>query len=274
MPTEQRAFAKLTKTLRITGRRDDGYHLLRAEMVTVDFADDLTFTDAEISSLTLVDEIAWERSDRQDPVLESPTVPADASNLVLRALALTARPAAVLLVKRIPAGGGLGGGSSDAAAALRHAGVFDSDIAVSLGADVPFCMAGGRAVVSGVGEIIEPLPFVPLDFVVVTPGFGVSTPSAYAAFDELGSGAGENDLERAACAVEPRLARVRELIASVAGGPVELAGSGSSYFVECVRGQADRLRSEIADAFRSEGVVASVVRCASTPPITVASSSA
>lgn len=273
MPTQERAFAKLTRTLRITGRRDDGYHLLRAEMVTVDFADDLTFTDAEISSLTLVDEIAWERTDPADRVPESPAIPADESNLVLRALAIAARPAAVLLVKRIPAGGGLGGGSSDAAAALRHAGVFDAGIAVSLGADVPFCVEGGRAVVSGIGEIVEPLPFVPLDFVVVTPGFGVSTPSAYRAFDELGRGPGENDLERAACAVEPRLTRVRELITSVAEGPAELAGSGSSYFVECASGQADRLRSEIADAFRSAGVVASVVRCASTPPVTAVPSS-
>ena len=77
--------------------------------------------------------------------------------------------------KHIPAGAGLGGGSSDAAAILRWAGVDDVELAASLGADVPFCLVGGRARVTGVGEIVEPLPFVARTYTIVTPLFGVST---------------------------------------------------------------------------------------------------
>jgi 4-diphosphocytidyl-2-C-methyl-D-erythritol kinase len=255
--TEISAFAKLTRTLEITGRRPDGYHLLRSEMVTLDFADDLTFVESPTSSLAVVDEIAWEDDSGSRPAApESPVVPSDPTNLVLRALVLGGRTANVELVKRIPAGAGLGGGSADAAAALRYCGVTDRAAAATLGADVPFCLEGGRAAVSGVGDVIEPLAYLALEFVVVTPGFGVSTPAAYAAYDELGPGDGPNHLERAATAVEPRLTEVREVISSVAGERPVLAGSGS--------GAATTLRREIAEALRAEGIIASVVRCSST----------
>jgi 4-diphosphocytidyl-2-C-methyl-D-erythritol kinase len=267
MPTQERAlaFAKLTRTLRVVGRRDDGYHLLEAEMVTVDFADELIFSRAEVASLTVSDEIAWDRRcGGRAGALEVSGVPVDRSNLVLRALEIAECPARVLLRKRIPAGGGLGGGSADAAAALRYAGVLDPLVAVRLGADVPFCLTGGRAVVRGVGERVEPLTVIDLAFVVVTPAFGVATATAYAAYDELGSGGGPNDLERAALAVEPRLAAVRDVIAAVAGERPVLAGSGSSFFVECRPDAATALGSEIADATAAEGIVASVVGCSST----------
>ena len=265
MSTNERAFAKLTRTLRITGRRDDGYHLIESEMVTLDFADELAFTESPESSLAVIDEIAWERSGPAGAE-ESPPIPTDGSNLVLRALALAGRTAGVTLTKRIPAGGGLGGGSADAAAVLRYAGVRDPALAVSLGADVPFCVVGGRAMVRGIGEIVEPMSPVALSFVVVTPAFGVSTVDAYRAFDELGAGEGMNDLERAAIAVEPRLAVVRDLITGVAKERPVLAGSGSSFFVECAVDRAGLLRDEIAHAMRADGIVASVVECAATGP--------
>ncbi len=85
-------------------------------------------------------------------------VPAGDDNLVRRALAAAGRQAFVRLYKRIPAGAGLGGGSADAAAVLRWAGVTDLTVAARLGADVPFCLIGGRARVRGVGEQVEPLP--------------------------------------------------------------------------------------------------------------------
>ena len=88
-------------------------------------------------------------------------------------------------MKRIPPGGGLGGGSADAAAALRFRGVTDVALAARLGADVPFCLLGGRAAVAGIGEVLEPLPFEELTLVLVTPGFPVSTIAAYRAYDEL-----------------------------------------------------------------------------------------
>lgn len=214
-----RAPAKLTRTLRITGVRDDGYHLIDAEMVTLDLADVLTITPAAASSLTLSGPFAA-------------GVPTDGSNLVLRALALAGRSAAVHADKRIPNGGGLGGGSADAAAVLRWAGIDDVELAVRLGADVPFCLAGGRARVTGIGEIIAPLPPLDLAVTLVVPPLSVSTPAAYAAWDRLGgpTGDGPNDLEPAALAVEPALGAWRDRIGELLGVPPVLAGSGATWF--------------------------------------------
>ncbi len=213
------ALAKLTVSLRITGLRADGYHLLDAEMVTLDLADTV----------------------RIDPMGDGITaegphaagVPLDDSNLVHKALALVGRRAHVHLVKRIRAEGGLGGGSADAAAVLRWAGCDDPELAARLGADVAFALLGGRARVRGVGEILEPLPFVAATYTVVTPPFGVSTVAAYRAWDALGGprSDGPNDLEAAALVVEPRLAAVRDVMAAVSGERPVLAGSGSTWFV-------------------------------------------
>jgi 4-diphosphocytidyl-2-C-methyl-D-erythritol kinase len=138
-------------------------------------------------------------------------------------------------VKRIPAGAGLGGGSTNAAAVLRHFGALDRARAATLGADVPFCLEGGRALVTGIGERLAPLRDEAISFVIVTPACPVSTKAVYDAYDELGpsSAPGRNDLELAAIAVEPRLAALRRAISEVAGTPPTLAGSGASYFLEC-----------------------------------------
>ena len=137
--------AKLTVSLRITGVRDDGYHLIDAEMVSLDLADRLTISEGD--GLEIVGPAAG-------------GIATDDTNLVRRALAAVGRRAHVRVEKHIPAGAGLGGGSSDAAAILRWAGVDDLAVAASVGADVPFCLVGGRARVTGIGEIVEPLPFV------------------------------------------------------------------------------------------------------------------
>ena len=267
-PRIESANAKLTRTLRIVGRRADGYHLLDAEMIALDLADELVFTESDVPSLEVIETVVWEGTTDGAPPTDRSPVPADGSNLVLRALAAADRPAAVRLTKRIPAGAGLGGGSSDAAAALRFAGVRDVGVAVRLGADVPFCLEGGRARVRGVGEVIEPLDDEPLEVLLVTPAFGVSTAAAYAAYDEVGPGDGPNDLERAALIVEPRLARVRDLLREAATREPVLAGSGSTYFVECRTDAAAALRSEVVDALRTGGVVASVVASSSTGRLT------
>jgi 4-diphosphocytidyl-2-C-methyl-D-erythritol kinase len=143
------------------------------------------------------------------------------------------------LVKRIPTGAGLGGGSADAAAVLRWTGVADPAVAVRLGADVPFCVRGGRARVTGIGETIEPLAFEHRRFVLLLPPMSVSTAAVYAAYDEgrvpeptgFISGAG-NDLELAAVSVAPRLAAWRERLGDACGQRPRLAGSGSTWFVE------------------------------------------
>jgi 4-diphosphocytidyl-2-C-methyl-D-erythritol kinase len=214
--------AKLTVSLRVTGVRADGYHLLDAEMVSLALADELSFAEGE--GLEVVD-------GEGSPL---PALGPEDDNLVCRALRAVDRAARVRLVKRIPVGGGLGGGSTDAAAVLRWAGCDDLAVAASVGADVPFCVRGGRARVTGTGEVLEPLPFVPRTFTLVTPPFGCSTPDVYRAWDSLGgpTADGPNDLEPAALAVEPRLAEWRDALGEATGRTPVLAGSGSTWFVE------------------------------------------
>jgi 4-diphosphocytidyl-2-C-methyl-D-erythritol kinase len=214
--------AKVTLSLRVTGVRPDGLHLVDAEMVTVDLADELVI-DGSGSGIEVVDEAG-----RGLPV------PADGTNLAVRALALAGRTAHVRLTKRIPAGGGLGGGSADAAAVLRWAGIDDPAVAARLGADVAFCLVGGRARVTGIGEQIEPLPHVDRTLTLLTPPFGCSTPAVYRAWDDLGGPVadGPNDLEPAALAAEPRLATWRDRLGEASGEAPVLAGSGSTWFVE------------------------------------------
>ena len=207
--TVVKAHAKLTVSLRVTGVRADGYHLIDAEMVTLDLADELTFTSG-------ANDLA-------------------ADNLVSRALVASGREDVhVDLLKRIPAGAGLGGGSADAAAVLRWAGVSDVDVAARLGADVPFCLVGGRARVQGIGELLEPLPFEQRTFTLLTPPLHVSTPAVYARWDEMGGPVGKlgNDLEPAALALVPELAEWRDRLGDATGIEPRLAGSGGTWFVE------------------------------------------
>jgi 4-diphosphocytidyl-2-C-methyl-D-erythritol kinase len=227
-PTRLEAPAKLTLSLHIVGRRDDGYHRLAAEMVSVDLVDTLEVSAGQGLSISGAgaDQLADE-----------------GANLVNRALALVGRRASVRLHKRIPPGAGLGGGSSDAAAVLRWAGFWDLTRAAELGGDVPFCLVGGRARVGGIGEHIEPLAFVRRTFTLLCPPLMIETAEVYRRWDELGgpTGAGANDLEAAALAVEPRLGLYREALAEVSGATPQLAGSGGTWFVEGAFPGKDRL---------------------------------
>jgi 4-diphosphocytidyl-2-C-methyl-D-erythritol kinase len=215
--------AKLTLSLRITGVRADGYHLIEAEMVSLALADTLTI-DPDSTGLMC-----------DGPFADG--TPLNDSNLVARALSLCGRTAGVHIQKAIPHGGGLGGGSSDAAAVLRWGGYSDVAGSVAIGADVPFCLVGGRAHVRGIGEVVEPLPFVPMAITLVIPPLSVSTPAAYRAWDELGRPRSNtnaelvNDLEAAALSVEPRLAAWRDRIERATGERPTLAGSGATWFL-------------------------------------------
>ncbi len=222
-----RAPAKLTVGLRVLGRRPDGLHELEAEMVSIDLADEL-LVDPSGDALEVV----------ASPGSRAVGLSAGPDNLVRRALAATGRRAGVRLVKRIPVGGGLGGGSADAGAILRWAECADPAVAASLGADVPFCQVGGRAEVRGVGEEVSPLPYEARSFVLLVPPFSVDTGAVYRAWDHMVDrrpediGDGPNDLAVPAELVEPRLARWRELFGEVTGRDPVLAGSGSTLFVE------------------------------------------
>ena len=213
-----RALAKLTSSLRVTGVRDDGYHRIDAEMTTIDLADVLTFSEGAGLDVVRLDVVDLDGA---------------AFDLVPRALAAVNRTAHVRLEKRIPVGAGLGGGSADAAAVLRWAGCDDLLLAASLGADVPFCLVGGRARVTGIGEIVEPLPFEAREFTLLTPPLSVDTSAVYRRWDELGgpTAGGPNDLEPAALAVAPVLAVWRDRLGEATGQTPQLAGSGSTWFV-------------------------------------------
>ena len=226
--------AKLTLSLRVAGVRDDGLHLIDAEMVTLDLADTLvlvpgyarhaahpgTGTDGSGATVRFVGPFAQGLVAGED--------------LVTRALALVGRTATVEVDKQIPSGAGLGGGSADAGAILRWAGHTDVEAQARLGADVPFCVVGGRARVTGIGDVLEPLPFEARTFTLLTPPVHCATAAVYRAWDDLGgpTGPNGNDLELAALAVVPDLARWRDELREAAGAVPMLAGSGSTWFVE------------------------------------------
>lgn len=248
-PAHVLAPAKLTLSLRVTGPRADGLHELSAEMVTLDLADGLEL-DPRGDGLTLEWDLPGSAPSPRPP--RSPLgdgrpalVSTGEDNLVRRALRAVDRTARVRVVKRIPVGGGLGGGSADAAAVLRWAGCRDLAIALTLGSDVPFCVLGGRAMVRGVGERVDPAPFESRSFVLLLPPFGVPTGPVYREWDSSAGGRGGtrttsedpggNDLIEPALRVEPRLLLWRDVLRDLSGREPRLAGSGATWFVEGTR---------------------------------------
>lgn len=177
--------AKLNLSLDIVGVREDGYHLLRMIMQTVDLYDTLELELANEITLTC----------------NLPGLPCDERNLAVKAARAfferTGLPGGVRMTldKTIPHGAGMGGGSADAAAVLKGlnelcgAGLSQQElceIGLRLGADVPFCIVGGTQLAEGVGERLTPLPPLPDCFLLVAkPEQGVSTPEAYRAYDRL-----------------------------------------------------------------------------------------
>jgi 4-diphosphocytidyl-2-C-methyl-D-erythritol kinase len=246
-----RAPAKLTVSLRVTGVRADGYHELDAEMVSLDLADELVIEEGGRG--LVVEAAPWVRADGLSELDE---------NLIGRALAACGRRAAVRLTKRIPLGAGLGGGSADAAAILRWAGATDPALAAGLGADVPFCVVGGRARVGGVGERVSALGFEPRDYLLLLPPFGVDTAAVYRAWDDQPNHEGPNELAAAALVTEPRLAAWRDALGNLAGRVPRLAGSGSTWFVE---GGPAEAGTEDAPELRLRGEAGRLVRVRTVP---------
>ena len=207
--------AKLNLELSVLGLRSDGTHEVDTVIQAISLKDLLGINPAEVTTLTV---------DGSFPV------PAGAENLVLKAAASIGLTAEFALTKSIPPGGGLGGGSSDAAAVLRSSGLASSQlepIAAGLGADVPFFLHSGRARATGRGEVLEPMAVEEGWYALAWPGYEVSTAAVYRAWDEVGGG-GRNHLFRAACKVEPRLAA----FAAELGDGWVMTGSGSAFFRE------------------------------------------
>ena len=184
MKTTETAFAKLNLSLDILGPAHDGYHELRMVMQSVAFGDELEIELTEDGSFSI------------DP--GKPYLPADERNLALRAAELyldgTGLGARIRVKKRTPVCAGMGGGSSDAAAVLRALDRLTGTetpydelcaMALKLGSDVPFCVAGGTALAEGRGERLTPLPPMPdCAIVICKPAFSVSTPELFARADK------------------------------------------------------------------------------------------
>jgi len=262
--------AKLNLFLEVTGRRADGYHELDSVFATID----------------LHDTVALEKAPKTSLRVEGGAAPPDASNLAWRAADALGLPARIELDKRVPAGAGLGGGSSDAAAVLTglhelYGRPLDlaalTPVAAGLGADVPFFLHGGLARCRGIGDLVEPLdPPGEWLFLLVSPDLPVATKGIYAALDAglppkpraatiflekfLGPGAEApffNRLQAAAERVVPRLRTVREEAERRFGRRFTLTGSGSSYFSAV---ESDFRLSEPAWSVERVAVRAAVVR--------------
>ena len=185
-PVVEQAWAKINLTLQVTGRRADGYHELNSLVVFAGVGDELRFLPAEGNDLTLSIE-----GPQAGPLLSGP------DNLVLRAAQALSRStgvvagADIVLTKNLPVASGIGGGSADAAAALRGlcrlwnvsppAAELEA-LALTLGADVPVCLRGDPVVMSGIGEQLLPVAALPpLWLLLVNPGVAVSTAEVFKA---------------------------------------------------------------------------------------------
>ncbi len=275
------AYAKINLTLDVGPRRADGYHEVQSVMQTIGLHDTLAAArDAKPGVHLAV----------TGP--EAAGVPPDETNLVHKAAVRLQKIAAargivpgnasglaITLHKRIPSQAGLGGGSADAAAALRAAdallglglsGTRLAEIGAALGADVPFFLTGGTALAAGIGEKITPLPPLspPWPLVIVKPSVGVSTAAAYAALDAVpdrrsggatarwleSGGTPANDFEAVVFSLYPEVAAAYELLSLTAAGGESftpgLCGSGAALFLRA----ASRPAAEaIAEQVRAAG---------------------
>ena len=264
--------AKINLGLRILGRRPDGYHELDSLLLPLDLADEVDLELRPAARASVEIEVMGD-------------APEDASNLAVRAaqayLEAQAMPLAVSirLRKATPAAAGLGGGSSDAAAVLR--GLHESQpggitqpklaqLALELGADVPFFLDPRPSRVGGIGERVEPIAGFPsLAVLLVNPGLPVPTAAVYQAFDAEAPPANReppplpdfsrpeaqdaalcelarNDLESPALSICPALAETRDALRAVGARAVGLSGSGGTFYgifedLPAARSAEDRL---------------------------------
>lgn len=262
VPLRVEAPAKLNLSLRVVGRRDDGHHLLDSVFVQLELSDRLLLLPG-CSGLRVEGEAAA-------------GLPLDGTNLAWRGLVegLGGEPelACLALDKRVPAGAGLGGGSSDAAAAWRLGRAWrglpdvpaDDDLVElsRIGADVPFLASGLPAArVTGIGERIEPIPVEERHVVLAHPPFGLSTAAIFAELREDEWGRLDNDLLAPALRLRPELGAVLSAFER-AGGRPRLTGSGPTVFD--LTADAERAAA-LASTLRADGLAVTLTRIRTTP---------
>lgn len=250
----RKAYGKINLALDITGRREDGYHLVRMILQTVDLYDLVTVEQQEEEGIVLT--------------CDDPRIPTDEKNLAYKAALLMIGAfdlhagLKIHIEKKIPMQGGMGGGSTDAAAVILAINeLFDlhaepamlDKIAVRLGADVPFCLRKGTYLAEGIGEKLTALPDAPHGYLMlIVPSFGISTAWAYAKADEkedlihpdisdmvaaiekqdlaqMARGMG-NILEQVAVSEYPEIQEVKEKMMRHGALGAMMTGSGSVIF--------------------------------------------
>ena len=250
-----KCYAKVNLDLRVLGKRDDGYHELRTVFQTVALHDTL---EVRLESGPGGVDLECDAAELGGPS----NLAARAAEAMRQELGLRGR-INLRLTKRIPWGAGLGGGSSDAAAALRAVAQLAGKpvpperllaVAAALGADVPFFLLGGTAVGLGRGAEVFPLPDLPRRHVLlVFPGFPVNTAKAYAELDARSAALTEgpqtdriysfcaslwgrrvcrpeNDFETVVFSIYPQVARLKRLLTEAGASPALLSGSGSAVY--------------------------------------------
>lgn len=249
--------AKVNLALSVGAPRPDGYHPIASWMTTISLADQLTIESSSSQSSFNID---WAPDAPQTSPIDWPIQ----KDLAFRAHKLleshTGRllPIRATLTKRIPVGAGLAGGSTDGAAmfkALNHCFNLNIDnttlidLSMQLGSDLAFFFSSGSAIVTGRGEHLDEVPMPrSMHLALILPDFGCPTGAVYRAFDDLAptaqvdesavrqvaAGQSEcfNDLAKAACAVQPRLALLQSQIAALTGRTVHVTGSGAGMFIQ------------------------------------------
>jgi 4-diphosphocytidyl-2-C-methyl-D-erythritol kinase len=263
VPLRLEAPAKLNLSLRVVGRREDGFHLLDSHFVMLELADRLLLMPG-CSGLRVEGEAKADLSPGPD-------------NLAWRGLAagLGSPPdlACLTLEKRVPLAAGLAGGSSDAAAAWRlgrawsgrpdRPGPDDLLALAEIGADVPFFVSGAASArVTGIGDAVEPMSSPPLEIVLVHPPFGLATRAVFAELRSEEWGTRENDLLGPASRLRPELDELFAIVAD-AGGRPRLTGSGPTIFH--VAADADAAAA-LAERLARAGLQVTHTRTRSNPP--------
>jgi 4-diphosphocytidyl-2-C-methyl-D-erythritol kinase len=220
---QETAYAKINLALHVRSRQPDGYHRIETIFAFCEDGDVLSATEADALSLDVIGPFAGALEGESD-------------NLVLQAARALGRTAVFTLDKRLPVAAGLGGGSADAAAALRMLG-GGADVAARLGADVPACLWSRTARGTGKGDEIEPVEIAGLrgtSVLLVNPLIPLSTAAVFRAWDGVDRGPlgdwkeGRNDLQAAAIRLVPEIA---EMLDALSGARVaRMSGSGATCF--------------------------------------------
>lgn len=277
---EQKAYAKINLSLDILGRLENGYHIVKMVMQTID----------------LYDELVFETQDRDCPSMEitlvsdNGEIPCGEDNLIVRAVRRMEakyrirKDLRITLKKNIPVAAGMAGGSTDAAAALRAVRdlfvpeVSDEElqkIGVTLGADIPYCVTGGTQLSEGIGEVLTLLPDAPqCGLVVCKPPVGVSTGEVYKRYDSLETvthpdidaqieairkgdlacmaGHCGNVLEEVTGAMYPRIGEIERFFEEQGALISKMSGSGPTVFAIFADKEKARRAAEAFEAVNKE----------------------